>query len=134
MTEPVAPALSAPPPFQKGKGYHDGKGKSKMGSKGKGRGKGKSSFSSKGKGKGKSKGKAKGNKGKQSPKGKTVTQGLTSGLQHFMYKRIRKPQRRPFDVTSVTLSGIINPIVANGLHCHNRSSTNNGTPTKLNTN
>jgi len=83
VTEPGAPGLSAPSPYQKGKGYNEGKGKSKMGSKGKGRGKGKSSSSSKGKGKGKSKGKAKGNKGKQSPKGKPVTQGLTPGLPAF---------------------------------------------------
>ncbi len=83
MTEPVAPGLSAPSPFQKGKGYHDGKGKSKMGSKGKGKGKGKSSSSSKGKGKGKNKGKSKGSKGKRAPKGKSVTQGLTPGLPSF---------------------------------------------------
>ncbi len=79
VTESAAPGLSAPPPFQKGKGYHDGKGKSKMGSKGKG--KGKSSSSPKGKGKGK--GKSKGSKGKRAPKGKMVTHGMTPGLPAF---------------------------------------------------
>jgi hypothetical protein len=79
VTESVAPGLSSPPPFQKGKGYHDGKGKSKMGSKGKGKGKS-SSFS---KGKGKGKGKSKGIKGKRAPKGKSVTHGLTPGLPAF---------------------------------------------------
>jgi hypothetical protein len=81
VTESVAPGLSAPPPFQKGKGYQDGKGKSKMGSKGIGKGKGKSSSSSKGKGK--NKGKSKGSKGKRAPKGKSVTQGLAPGLPSF---------------------------------------------------
>jgi hypothetical protein len=84
VTESVPPrSLSAPPPFQKGKGYQDGKGKSKMGSKGKGKGKGKSSSSSKGKGKGKGKGKSKGIKGKWAPKVKSVTHGLTPGLPAF---------------------------------------------------
>ncbi len=78
VTESNAPSLSAPPPFQKGKGYQDGKGKSKMGSKIKGPGKGKSSFTPKGKGKGK--GKTKGLKGKRAPKGKSLAHGLTPGL------------------------------------------------------
>ncbi len=78
VTESEAPGLSAPPPFQKGKGYQGGKGKSKMGSKGKGPGKGKSSTVSKGKSKGK--GKTKGSKGKRAPKGKSLAHGLTPGL------------------------------------------------------
>ena len=81
LAESAPKSLVSPPPFQKGKGYRDGKGKSKMGPSSKGKGKGK--FSSSPKGKGKGKGKTKGSKGKYTPKGKSLTQGLTPGLPAF---------------------------------------------------
>ena len=78
LTESAPRSLVSPAPFQKGKGYRDGKGKATMGSKGPGKGKGKvSSFP---KGKGKTKGKTKGLKGKRTPKGKPSTYGSTQGL------------------------------------------------------
>ena len=81
LTESAPKRLVSPAPFQKGKGYRDGKGKAKMGPSSKGKGKGK--FSSLPKGKGKGKGKTKGSKGKNIPKGKSLTQGLTPGLPAF---------------------------------------------------
>ncbi len=89
VTESDAPGLSAPPPFQKGKGYQGGKGKSKMGSKGKGPRKGKSSSVPKGKGKGK--GKSKGLKGKRAPKGKSLAHGLIPSLPSFNTQAAAQP-------------------------------------------
>ena len=76
LTEAASPSLVSPSPYLKGKGHRDGKGKDRKGPKGKGN---KGKFSSIPKGKGKVKGKTKGIKGKRTPKGKSLTQGLTPG-------------------------------------------------------
>ena len=76
LTEAASPSLVSPSPYLKGKGHRDGKGKDRKGPKGKGN---KGKFSSIPKGKGKVKGKTKGIKGKRTPKGKPLTQGLTPG-------------------------------------------------------
>jgi hypothetical protein len=74
VQEPIAPTLSAPAPYLKGKSNNKGKSKGKFSSKGKGLGKGKHVPLSKGKGK---KGKGKGKNGQRSPKG---SPGINSGL------------------------------------------------------
>ena len=76
LTEAASPSLVSPSPYLKGKGHRDGKGKDRKGPKGKGN---KGKFSSIPKGKGKVNGKTKGIKGKRTPKGKPLTQGLTPG-------------------------------------------------------